>query len=272
MRSFIRWAGSKRMLLPQLRLYWTGGRRRYIEPFCGSACLFFDVQPEQAILGDLNEELVCALRAIRSQPYVVLECLNRLPRGRSGYYSVRKAAPSALAEADRAARFLYLNHYCFNGIYRTNAAGAFNVPYGPPKSGRPLDESLIIDASKALRNTVLTHGDFERTLEHVQPGDFVYLDPPYCLDSRRVFKEYLPRSFALCDLDRLRRQLLRLDGLGVTFVVSYADCSQARELLGPWAPRRIRTRRHIAGFTGHRRSAYELIATNVNSHAVGEEP
>jgi len=109
---------------------------------------------------------------------------------------------------------------------------------------------------------MLIHGDFERTLDYVRPGDFVFPDPSYCLNSRRVFKEYLPGSFSVSDLGRLRCRLSCLDALGAIFVVSYADCSQARELLAPWSPRRMRTRRHIAGFCNHRRGAYELIASN----------
>ena len=262
MRSFLRWAGSKPLLLGRLKSYWPGGARRYIEPFCGSARLFFDLEPEIAVLGDVNEELLYALRAIRSDPHLVLESCMRFPKGKSGYYRVRAMSPRSLASAERAARFLYLNRYCFNGIYRTNLGGVFNVPYGPPKSGLPVDAAVLVEASRALQNATLMHGDFEQTLEYVSPGDFVYLDPPYCVNSRRVFAEYGTGSFAVSDLSRLKKQLLRVHELKAIFVVSYADCTEARELLRPWSPLRIRTRRHIAGFSDKRRSAYELIATN----------
>jgi len=263
MRSFIRWAGSKRLLLGHLRSYWTGTANRYIEPFCGSACLFFDVAPNQGILGDLNQELICTFRAIRSNPYLVLESLRRFPRGKAGYYKVRRTSPADLAENERAARFLYLNRYCFNGIYRTNGKGEFNVPYGPPKSQRSIDESLVVAASEALAGCLLVNGDFEQTLRHAQPGDFVYLDPPYCLNDRRVFREYLPGSFSVSDLERLRVQLERLDAMKISFLISYADCAEARRLLRSWTTRRVRARRHIAGFSDKRRTAYEVIATNM---------
>lgn len=262
MKSFLRWAGSKRATLSQLRKFWPGGSRRYIEPFCGSACFFFDIEPEKALLGDLNEELLCAFREIKHRPLVVLECLRRFPIGRAGYDSVRGMNPGTLALAERAARFLYLNRYCFNGLYRTNLAGQFNVPYGPPRSGNPADESVIIAASKALSTATLVHGDFEQTLEHVRAGDFVYLDPPYCVNRQRVFREYLPGSFALRDLPRFERQLRRLDEGGALFVVSYADCPEARKMLQDWNPRQVRTRRNIAGFSDHRRYANELVASN----------
>src|SRR6266849_4221138 len=112
MKSFLRWAGSKRSLLHQLRTYWPGGGARYIEPFCGSACLFFDLQPSRAILGDLNEELICTFRAVKNSPQLVMESFRRLPNGKRSYYKVRGISPVSLAEADRAARFLYLNLNC----------------------------------------------------------------------------------------------------------------------------------------------------------------
>jgi DNA adenine methylase len=136
-RSFLRWAGSKRLTLNVLKASCPNRiEGRYIEPFAGSACLFFDLQPNEAILGDLNRELICAMREIRRDVYRVLECVRRLPRGKTGYYRVRSLSTYQLCEAEIAARFIYLNRYCFNGLYRTNLKGNFNVPYGPPKAGK----------------------------------------------------------------------------------------------------------------------------------------
>jgi DNA adenine methylase len=262
MRSFVRWAGSKRLLLTQLRRYWPGGASRYVEPFCGSACLFFDIQPSCAILGDLNEELIWTYRVVRNNPGLFLESFRRIRFCRKNYYKLRSTHPSQMAEADRAARFLFLNRACFNGIYRTNLKGEFNVPYGPPKSGRILDEKWVTSASTALSRALLVRGDFETTLDHVQSGDFVYLDPPYCLKDRRMFSEYLPGSFSTSDLERLASRLRRLDERNAKFVITYADSPEARNLLRNWRPRRVRVRRHVAGFSHHRRYAYELIASN----------
>jgi DNA adenine methylase len=262
MRSPLRWAGSKRTLLAHLRPYWLGGPARYIEPFCGSACFFFDIQPAQAILGDLNEELIFALRAIRTSPHIVLESLRRFRISSTDYYRHRATSPHSLAEAERAARFLYLNRTCFNGIYRTNSAGQFNVPYGPPKSGLIIDAPTLINAASALRRAIVLHADFEETLSRARKHDFVYLDPPYCLEARRMFREYLPGSFSVPDLGRLGAQLGRLDAIGARFVITYADSPEARRLLRAWKPKRVRVRRHIAGFGHDRRHAYELVAAN----------
>ncbi len=265
MRSFIRWAGSKRLSLPFLKPYCCAVDGRYIEPFAGSACLFFELEPVTAILGDLNRELISTMRAIRRDVYRVLECLRRLPRGENAYYRIRACSPNELSEPEVAARFLYINKNCFNGLYRTNRAGKFNVPYGPPrKSTRSpaFDEHLIVEASRMLQRASLLEADFEETMGQAEPGDFVYVDPPYATEESRVFNEYLPNTFSSKDLPRLKRALKRLDKKGARFLISYGDTAEAKELLSEWRPIRVPTRRNIAGFAGHRKVAYELVATN----------
>jgi len=265
MKSPIRWAGSKRQTLPRLRELWGAGYARYVEPFAGSASLFFDIEPRFAILGDLNWELIGTFRALRRDAELVLQCLRRLPRGEKHYYSIRKQDPKRLAAPELAARFLYLNHFCFNGLYRTNLNGKFNVPYGPPKNGSSrLDEQSILKAAKALQSCELLHADFEETLESVRGGDFVFLDPPYAMDGRRVFREYLPRSFSGIDLPRLRSALQKIDARGASFIITYADSLESRKLLRKWNRSRLWVRRNIAGFAADRRSYYEMLATNID--------
>jgi DNA adenine methylase len=264
-RPILRWAGSKRQLLPELRQYWPRDARRYIEPFCGSACLFFDLQPPEAILGDLNSELIVTYRALQRDPALVAQCLRRLRKGRISYYAVRAVDPDSLSDTQQAARFLYLNRYCFNGIYRTNLKGRFNVPYGPQKRVTGHDMDSVVSAARLLQNVTFLNADFEETLKRAERGDFVYLDPPFAVRQRRIFSEYHPSTFTVSDLERLGACLTRLDKLGVRFVVSYADSQEARSLFSPWWRRRVWTRRNVAGFATHRRGAYELMATNLES-------
>jgi DNA adenine methylase len=266
MQPIIRWAGSKKQLLHKLRSFWRESMGRYIEPFCGSACLFFDIEPKEAILADLNGELITTYRALKADAPLVCECVRRLPHGKGAYYKIRSLDPKPLSDAETAARFLYLNRHCFNGIYRTNQSGKFNVPFGQPKALGSLDYQRILDASNILRRAVLLNCDFQSTINWVRSGDFVYLDPPYALERRRVFAEYHPDAFATADLNRLSSGMTEIHQRGATFVVSYADCREARELLAPWKPKRVRTRRHIAGFADSRRSAYEIIASNSKEH------
>ncbi|PTY07133.1 hypothetical protein DB347_07420 [Opitutaceae bacterium EW11] len=262
MKSPIRWAGSKRLLLPELSRYWNDTFARYVEPFCGSACLFFSLDGPPALLSDLNRELIDTFRWLKRDVDLVLECIRRLPVGKSAYYRIRAENPERMSEPARAARFLYLNRYCFNGIFRTNKAGSFNVPYGPPKSGG-VDENVIRNAAECLRSAKLIACDFETVIDQVEPNDFVYLDPPYVTTQERVFSEYMPGSFSLNDLRRFELALHRLDRKGTRFVVSYGDFPEAREILRRWNIRRVWVRRHIAGFAGARRGANELLATNI---------
>lgn len=262
MKPFLRWAGSKRQILNRLLGFWPGGSVRYIEPFCGSACLFFSVEPCEAILGDLNWELVRTLRAVRDNVDAVIDHVRRLPLGEASYYKIREQDPRELSDTRAAARFIYLNRYCFNGLYRTNLKGRFNVPYGRQKTLTPIGATAIRKASHLLTRARLIHGDFAATLAHAQPGDFVFIDPPYAVDQRRVFSEYVPGSFSATDLARLKKALHHLEENGARFLVTYADSREGRELLGPWKPRRVASRRNIAGFSGDRRKSYELLAAS----------
>jgi len=121
MNAILRWAGSKRQLIPRLEKFWPGPDTRYIEPFCGSACLFFALQPSAAVLGDLNSELIDTYRALQADHNAVLDLLRKMKRSKGEYYRIRSQLIDDLSALERAARFLYLNKHCFNGIFRTNA-------------------------------------------------------------------------------------------------------------------------------------------------------
>ena len=267
MGSFVRWAGSKRLLIPYLgRLYPKAEAPRYVEPFAGSAALFFALSPRRALLSDINRELIEAYRAVQRDVELVIQCFRRLRRGRAAYYRIRADEGGDESPSVKAARFLYLNRYCFNGLYRTNTAGKFNVPYGPPR--RPLVEfeQRLRAGAAVLRSANLVSADFEEVISRVRRGDFVYMDPPYALDERRVFREYLPGSFSTVDIPRLSAALQFLDEVGATFVLSYEMGQESRALVGRWYHRTVITRRNVAGFAGHRRSASEVIISNRPVH------
>jgi DNA adenine methylase len=258
-----RWAGSKRKLLPKLQEYWKPEFTRYVEPFAGSAALFFRVRPTRALLGDINPGLIEAYQVIRDRPDDVHRAVSRIPISESQYYTVRKQCPRRLTPFSRAVRFVYLNRHCFNGIYRTNSQGEFNVPYAHSRPGAMPSVEDFRRCALLLQGATLRCSEFGRVLSSVRDGDFVYLDPPYAVATRRVFREYDRRIFSETDLDRLVRHLKTIDAMGAKFVVSYADCGEARRLLKAWKPRRVRVRRHIAGFVSARRLSYELLATNI---------
>ena len=261
-KPLLRWAGSKRQLVPQLASYWSTDNAKYVEPFAGSACLFFKLEPATAILGDINRELIDTYEVVRSHPQDLFHALRTWKNEADEYYHVRALDPKVLGEIQRAARFIYLNRFCFNGLYRTNRSGGFNVPYGGRKTGTLPSLEQLLYASDLLSNTELVAGDFSVVLGRVKAGDFVYLDPPFSVTGRRIFKEYYRATFGESDLARLRQYLTALDGQGATFLLSYADSPEGNVLADGFSVKKIATRRNIAGFTGNRRTFNELLVTN----------
>jgi len=259
---FLRWAGSKRKLLPLLTRYWNSRYKRYVEPFAGSACFFFAVAPEKAILGDLNSDLIFAFSQLRDNLPAVMRELNRHRKSKSRYLAFRAADPFNLSNAARAARFIYLNRYAFNGIYRTNEQGRFNVPYGGWRAGGMPGKDIFAACSRLLRSAELLASPYDWTLSKVQRGDFVYMDPPYSVSKRRVFRQYDSVTFGPDDVERLKDWMHRLDKRGASFLVSYADSREGRFLAHGYECRKTAVRRHIAGFTASRGRSYELLISN----------
>jgi DNA adenine methylase len=262
-RPILRWAGSKRQLLPILGNYWSKSYSRYVEPFAGSCSLFHRLTPAEALLADKNEELMEAYEILRSHPDDVYDATSSLSRVEWLYLSVRALKPKKLPMVERAARFIYLNRNCFNGIFRTNQRGEFNVPFAHSRQGALPNRDEFLATARLLKDAELRAWDFGTTLRHCREGDFVYLDPPYVVEARRVFREYGPRPFDSADMLRLSEHLTKLHRRGVAFVLSYADCSESRAIAKKWWSRRVRVRRNIAGFASNRKQSFELIITNV---------
>lgn len=262
-KPFLRWAGSKQQLVGVMASHWTSEKVRYVEPFVGSARLFFALEPEKAILGDINADLMSMYEVVRKEPKQLCEQLHQWENSEEQYYAVRAIDPDTLPAIDRAARFIYLNRYCFNGLYRTNRAGQFNVPYGGLKSGTLPTVAELECASALLSRVTLKCGDFQNIVDDVTADDFVYLDPPFMTSGSRVFNEYSSQVFSSEDLDRLRKGIEYIHEVGGTFLLSYADCEEGEELACGFTTTRVKTKRNIAGFAGKRREANELLVTNV---------
>lgn len=264
-KPFLRWAGSKRKVVSILAEYWSDSHERYIEPFMGSAVLFFRIQPKKAILSDINSELSDTYKSLKDNPSEVFKILSKYRKGKKAYYSLRNKDPNLLDQNSRAARFIYLNRFCFNGIYRTNNQGKFNVPYSEqPRSSLPTEEDLVL-VSKSLRSARIMNADFAKVVNsNVKKGDFVYLDPPYAVQNRRIFRQYGPQTFGLSDLERLSNVLEEINKRGAYFLLSYAFSIEAKSVFKMWTQRRIITTRNISGFSEYRRRAVEILATNIN--------
>jgi DNA adenine methylase len=260
-KPFLRWAGSKRKQLSRLSPFWSSNHKRYVEPFAGSACLFFELAPMAAVLGDSNKELMDTYRVVRDNPERLYKRLCRIRRDLATYRRWRQINPASLDRETRALRFLYLNRNCFNGIFRTNLKGEFNVPMGA-RLGKYFGKDDLLACSHLLRRAKLIAGDFVKTLGQVRAGDFVYLDPPFAVKSRRVFKEYGKKPFDVSDIPRFSESLTRIAQQNADFLVSYADCSEARALAKQWHSVRLPIRRHVAGFARDRKRAYEWLISN----------
>ncbi len=222
-RPFLRWAGGKRALLshilPKIVLNATG---TYFEPFLGSGAVFFALGPSRAVLSDSNNALIATYQALKADVEQVLALLTEMKYESDYYYEVRSLHP--VDKFEIAARFIYLNRSCFNGVYRVNSRGEFNVPFGRPTE-RPTicDSALLRKAGKALNRAEIAASDFEEIASRAVAGDFVYFDPPYTSGHRdNGFIEYNEKVFSWEDQERLAATSISLVKRGVGVLVSNA--------------------------------------------------
>lgn len=260
-KPLLRWAGSKRKLLPVLRQAVPAQFSRYVEPFCGSACFYLELAPKLGLLGDINSELIHFYKRVRANPNVVGKLFHSMPTTERFYYDLRAVEPTTLGANERAARFLYLNRFCFNGVYRTNRAGAFNVPRGVRVGALPSLEEIAA-FGRTLRGAEVRVGDFESTLAECNEKDFVYLDPPYAGRGVRNRGEYGANSFVETDVVRLRHSLEIASSRGAKILVSYGDVPIVREAFSDWRVTELTVGRNVSGFLHGRRDVQELMITN----------
>lgn len=252
------------MLEPLRSLFPQQASEIYIEPFCGSATVYFDTKPQRAILADLNADLINFYTATKKQPEEVFECSSKLKRNKTVYLRIRQRLHDESDPIRRAAFFYFLNRNCFNGLYRTNKAGHFNVPFSNARTGRMLTRHEFLNAAKLLTAATFNNSDFEPVIRNnLGPSKFFFLDPPYAVKRRRPFTEYTGNSFGNPDLERLLTCLKLIDDSGGRFALTY-DRTRAKEfqLRSTWSQRQITVRRNISGFASARRSAVEVVTMN----------
>ncbi len=260
---FLKWVGGKTALLPELLKHVPSRLRRYHEPFVGGGALFFTVTPSRAILSDSNAELVHCYQQVRDAAGPVLDVLARHVYERTHYLHVRAQDPLALSPAERAARFIYLNKTCFNGLWRVNRAGRFNVPIGGYKNPRFCDPTTLLRASAALKGVQIANDPFEKSLQRTAPGDFVYLDPPYDpVSATSNFTSYTAGAFTWEDQQRLADECRTLNRRGVRFVLSNSATPRIRELYKSFEQRTVRAPRHISCKGDGRGHVDELLVFN----------
>jgi len=269
--TFVKWAGGKTQLLSQFEPFLPDDFEGYVEPFVGSGAVFFYVKqkfnPQKAILSDSNEELINAYRVVRDDLEDLLDALREHKEEHSEeyYYGVRAMDPPALSEVERAARFLYLNKTCFNGLYRVNSRGKFNVPFGRYKNPNIVNRDNLVKASALLEGVTIKCRSFEDSLDDVDEGDFVYLDPPYYpLSKTANFTTYTKDSFLDEEQRALARVSERMHERGARLMISNSDTKFIKRLYSNngFKVHKVKARRAINSNARKRGAITELLITN----------
>ena len=263
-QPFLKWPGGKRWLVANHSEWLVPASGIHIEPFLGSGAVFFHLGPRMSVLCDSNEELIETYVAIRDDPEGVFDRLRKhhAKHCKSYYYSLRSTMPRT--PATRAAKFLYLNRTCFNGLYRVNLNGVFNVPMGS-KTSVVLSTDDFVATSKLLGEAELLVGDFETAISRSASGDFVYADPPYTVKhNQNNFVKYNENIFSWADQVRLAQVARDAAARGAYVMISNADHPSVRELYADriWKCRSVSRYSRLASASEHRRSTTELIVTN----------
>lgn len=230
-KPFVKWVGGKRQLLNQFRLtglYPPAGFNpsvaNYFEPFVGGGAVFFDLLPENAFLSDLNGELVTTFNVIKNHSEELILSLKKHEINKDYFLKIRERDVTQLSDLDIASRFIFLNRTCFNGMYRVNSKGKFNVPYG--RYDKPLicDEDNLRKVSKVLKKVEIRQEDYKEVLKKADKGDFVYFDPPYFPVSKTAsFTSYTNQSFLEKQQEELRDVFLKLAERGCYVMLSNSD-------------------------------------------------
>jgi DNA adenine methylase len=239
LKPFLNWAGGKRQLLPELKKRLPkNDEYDYYEPFIGAGALFFDLTPKKAVIGDANEQLVSTYKALRDNIDELIVLLKDYgdKTNANDYYRIRnldrdKEAFNRLSSAEKAARLIYLNKACYNGLFRVNRAGEFNSPFGYP-SVMNYEEQLLRAINRYFNENEIEilNTDFEETVKDVKSGSFVYFDPPYHSEDKTNFTRYHSESFDEKEQTRLRDLAIGLTKRGVQCLISNSDTAFIRKI------------------------------------------
>jgi DNA adenine methylase len=230
-KPFVKWVGGKRQLLKQFRelgLYppekFDPSHHRYFEPFVGGGAVFFDLLPDKSYLSDTNSELITTYKVIRDDVDALIKSLKKYRYEKEYYYKIRARDPRKLSDIEIASRFIFLNHAGFNGMYRVNKSGGFNVPFGRYTNPLICDEKNLRKVSEMLQHTEITEADYKKVLRYAKAGDFVYFDPPYYPVSKTAsFTAYTANGFLENEQIELRDTFMELHKRGCFIMLSNSD-------------------------------------------------
>jgi DNA adenine methylase len=240
---------------------------RYFEPFIGGGALFFELQPDNAYISDMNEELINLYQVVRDNVNELVADLQKHDISKEYFMEIRNIDRTEeyenWSDIQKASRFIYLNRTCFNGMYRVNSKGEFNVPFGHYKNPRILDENNLINCSNLLQRTEIKHADFSEILKKVKKGDFVYFDPPYVpLSETSSFTSYTKDGFDMDMQLSLRDVCDELDSMGVKFLLSNSDTQFVNELYENYNIKKVFASRQINANADGRGKITEVLVRN----------
>ena len=263
----VKWVGGKRQLMFELLKNMPENYNRYFEPFIGGGALFFELQPENAYISDMNEELINLYQVVRDNVDELVADLQKHDISKEYFMEIRNIDRTDeyknWSDVKKASRFIYLNRTCFNGMYRVNSKGEFNVPFGHYKNPRILDENNLINCSNLLQRTEIKHADFSEILKKVKKGDFVYFDPPYVpLSETSSFTSYTKDGFDIDMQFKLRDVCDELDSMGVKFLLSNSDTKLVNELYENYNIKKVFASRQINANADGRGKITEVLVRN----------
>ena len=261
-KPILKWAGGKSQLLKELLPRIPAYQGKYIEPFFGGGALYLALQPDEAVIADSNPEIINVYRQVALDVDAVIERLKVYENTKEMFYEVRALDWEDLPQDEAAARTIYLNKTCFNGLYRVNKKGQFNTPYGRYKNPVICDEVLLREASEVLKKALIVCGDYLDVLrEYAKPGDFIFLDPPYIpVTEWGDFKRYTKEQFYEEDQQALSEEVRRLQRLGCYVILTNSNHPRIFELYNGFKIDVVDTRRAISS-KGDSRKGQDAIVT-----------
>lgn len=260
-KPFLKWAGGKRALLPELKKRIPKTYNTYYEPFVGGGALFFSELPKSAVLSDKNKELINCYKQIKMAPYDIIEVLQNMKYNKKTYYKIRKQNPTDPVE--KAARFIYLNRCCWNGLWRVNRKGEFNVPFGRYEHKNSIiDDDTILKASIALQDAKIINVDFATACKDTEDGDFVYFDPPYTVyHGNNGFLAYNEKIFSWENQIELSLLVKKLVDKNVNVLISNAHHKDIIDLYSQYTIIPVSRTSTISGKIESRGKVSELLIT-----------
>ena len=260
-KPFLKWVGGKTQLLDELKKYVPRDFNRYIEPFVGGGALLFDLAPKRAIINDANEELMNTYTVLRDSVDDLIDELSEYVYENDFYYEMRAKDPKKLSPIERAARMIYLNKTCFNGIYRVNKKNEFNVPIGRYSNPTICDVERLRAANLSLQGVIVECDDYMKVLlKHADKGDFIYIDPPYHpVGKHSDFKRYTKDFFYKEDQIALRKEIMELKSRGCFVMASNSYCDFILDLYKDFEIKVVHARRYVNKIASRRGDVKEVI-------------